>query len=58
MLVVAPGAGLDETVARNAVLAQLGAGMKITIQRVDSIPRTANGKLQVVVRAIPAVGAL
>lgn len=58
LLVMAPGARLDENGARNAVLAQLGEGMKITIQRVDSIPRTANGKLQVVVRAIPTVGAL
>lgn len=53
LLVLAPGAQLDEAATRRAVLAQLGEGMRISIQRVESIPRTSNGKLRVVVRSLP-----
>ena len=52
LLVVAPGAQLDETMVRRAVYAQLGDGMRITLQRVSAVPRTSNGKLRVVVRTI------
>ena len=52
LLVVAPGAELDETMVRRAVYAQLGDGMRITLQRVSAVPRTSNGKLRVVVRTI------
>ena len=50
LLVLAPNARLDEASVRKAVKAQLGEGMTITIRQVDSIPRTNNGKLRVVVR--------
>ena len=57
MLVLAPGAVLDEAAARAAVRAQLGDGMRIRIEQVSSIPRTLNGKLRVVVRALPVIEA-
>ena len=41
LLVVAPGAELDETMVRRAVYAQLGDGMRITLQRVSAVPRTS-----------------
>jgi phenylacetate-CoA ligase len=58
LVVMAPGAVLDEPGARAAVRAQLGDDMRITIQRVERIPRTSNGKLQVVVRSLPATEVL
>jgi phenylacetate-CoA ligase len=52
LLVLAPGAELDERALRRAVYVQLGEGMRITVQRVNAVPRTSNGKLRAVVRTV------
>ena len=50
LLVVKPGAPFDEAAIARAVRGYVGEGLRIRVERVTQVPRTANGKLRVVVR--------
>lgn len=50
LLVVKPGAPFDEAAIARAVRGYVGEGLRIRVERVAQVPRTANGKLRVVVR--------
>lgn len=52
LLVLPEGAELDEAAAIRAAHSYVGSDMTIHVQRVASVPRTANGKLRAVVRTI------
>ncbi len=50
LLVIKPGAPFDEAATRRAVRSYAGETFRVRIERVAQVPRTANGKLRVVVR--------
>ena len=52
LLVPAPGHGIDEAEVMSRARALLGPEMKVHVEQVQAIPRTANGKLRVVLRNI------
>jgi phenylacetate-CoA ligase len=52
LLVLAPNANLDEAKLERTVKRYLGEGMRVSVQRVSQVPRSANGKLRQVVRTI------
>jgi phenylacetate-CoA ligase len=51
LVVPVPGKPFDDEDTKNKAREQLGDGLRIKVEHVASIPRTANGKLRVVVRA-------
>ena len=52
LLVLAPNAALDAAKLERSVKSFLGEGMRVSVQRVAQVPRSANGKLRQVVRTI------
>ncbi|MDC8772084.1 phenylacetate--CoA ligase family protein [Roseateles albus] len=52
VLALVPGAPFDEAAAIEAVRTYIGHDMKVKVHLVESVPRTGNGKLRVVVRTV------
>lgn len=52
LVVLAAGATLDERAAVKAVHSYMGSEVRVVVKQVDAVPRTANGKLRVVMRTI------
>ncbi len=53
LLVLKPGATLDEAALIRTVHSYAGDGLHVKIEQTTHIPRTSNGKLRVVVRNLP-----
>jgi phenylacetate-CoA ligase len=57
IVVLKPGATLDKAALERTVYSYAGAGLKVHIEQATHVPRTANGKLRVVVRNLPRAAA-
>jgi hypothetical protein len=62
LLVAAPGASFNQDLVRTTLTAELRRlrvqELAVVVQRTDSIPRTPNGKVRLVVTAHPTTGSL